>query len=294
MTASATPENYTTLTDVTGSDKHDAPADIAAWIAAAAPEGTAGAVDRISPSAPFDAAEEAAIARAVPRRRAEFATGRRLAREALARLGCLAASLPPDSAGMPQWPTGFVGTISHSGQLCVAVVGRAHNLLGIGIDVEEIGPMQPGLASMICRPDENDMGGILRACRPDAIALRREGGLLQSLFPRHARLSRLSRRTGGDRWGKRLLRGTPYGAEQALPLRIEGFRRPLRYAHWLRSGRDLDRPVITGAAWRRHVPRMESAPRFSRPAGRLLTPRRARCSPACRRKSGTRDHIDGL
>src|ERR1700722_6775796 len=127
-----------------GSDKHDAPADIAAWIAAAAPEGTAGAVDRISPSAPFDAAEEAAIARAVPRRRAEFATGRRLAREALARLGCLAASLPPDSAGMPQWPTGFVGTISHSGQLCVAVVGRAHNLLGIGIDLEEIGPLQHG------------------------------------------------------------------------------------------------------------------------------------------------------
>jgi 4'-phosphopantetheinyl transferase EntD len=153
-----------------GSDKHDAPADIAAWIAAAAPEGTAGAVDRISPSAPFDAAEEAAIARAVPRRRAEFATGRRLAREALARLGCLAASLPPDSAGMPQWPTGFVGTISHSGQLCVAVVGRAHNLLGIGIDLEEIGPMQPGLASMICRPDENDMSGI---CGPVDLTLLR-------------------------------------------------------------------------------------------------------------------------
>ena len=69
------------MTRSVGSDKCDPPQRIAAWIAAAAPEGTAVAVDLIAPSAPFDAAEEAAIARAVPRRRAEFATGRRLARE---------------------------------------------------------------------------------------------------------------------------------------------------------------------------------------------------------------------
>src|ERR1700759_4264312 len=103
------------------SEKDDAPTLIAAWIAAAAPEATAVAVDRISPSAPFDSAEEAAVARAVPRRRAELARGRPLAREALARLGGLTASLPPDSDGVPQWPTGFVGTISHAGEMCAAV-----------------------------------------------------------------------------------------------------------------------------------------------------------------------------
>jgi 4'-phosphopantetheinyl transferase EntD len=166
-----------------GSDKCDPPERIAAWIAAAAPEGTAVAVDRIAPSAPFDAAEEAAIARAVPRRRAEFVTGRRLAREALARLGCLAASLPPDSDRMPQWPMGFVGTISHSGQLCIALVGRAHNLLGIGIDVEEVGVMQPGLASMICRPDETDMNGICGAVDLTLLRFVAKEAFFKAYFP---------------------------------------------------------------------------------------------------------------
>jgi 4'-phosphopantetheinyl transferase EntD len=166
-----------------GSDTYDAPGHIAAWIAAAAPEGTAVAVDWISPSGLLDAAEEVAIARAVPHRRAEFVTGRRLAREALGRLGCLAASLPPDSARMPQWPTGFVGTISHSNQLCIALVGRAHNLLGIGIDVEEIEPMPLGLASMICRPDEADMSSVSGALDSTLLRFVAKEAFFKAYFP---------------------------------------------------------------------------------------------------------------
>jgi len=145
------------MTTSAGSDKCDAPKRIAAWIAATTPEGTAVAVDRIGPSAAFDAGEEAAIARAVARRRDEFTTGRRLAREALARLGCVATSLPPDSDRVPRWPEGFVGTISHAGGLCVALVGRARDLVGIGIDIEETARLQPGLTPLICRPDEIDL-----------------------------------------------------------------------------------------------------------------------------------------
>jgi 4'-phosphopantetheinyl transferase EntD len=145
------------MTTSAGSNKCDAPKRIAAWIAATTPEGTAVAVDRIGPSAAFDAGEEAAIARAVTRRRDEFTTGRRLAREALARLGCVATSLPPDSDRVPRWPEGFVGTISHAGGLCVALVGRARDLVGIGIDIEETARLQPGLTPLICRPDEIDL-----------------------------------------------------------------------------------------------------------------------------------------
>jgi 4'-phosphopantetheinyl transferase EntD len=145
------------MTTSAGSDKCDACERIAAWIAATAPEGTAAAVDCIGPSTAFDAAEEAAIARAVRRRRDEFTTGRRLARKALARLGRFAVSLPPDSDRVPQWPEGFVGTISHAGGLCVALVGRACNLVGIGVDIEEIVEPQFDLASLICRPDETDL-----------------------------------------------------------------------------------------------------------------------------------------
>jgi enterobactin synthetase component D len=141
-----------------GSDRCDAPVRIAAWIAATVPEGTSVAVDHIRSSAAFDAAEKEAIARAVARRRDEFTTGRCLAREALARLGCVAASLSPDRDRVPRWPEGFVGTISHSGSLCVALVGRARDLFGIGIDIEETIRMQPGLASLI-------VSGALRPCR---------------------------------------------------------------------------------------------------------------------------------
>jgi 4'-phosphopantetheinyl transferase EntD len=140
----------------TGSDKCETAKRIAAWLAAVAPDGTAAAVDRVGPSAAFDAEEEAAVARAITRRRDEFTTGRRLAREALARLGCVAVGLPPDPDRVPRWPDGFVGTISHSGGLCVALVGRARDFVGIGIDIEETEPMEPGLTSLICRPDEAD------------------------------------------------------------------------------------------------------------------------------------------
>jgi 4'-phosphopantetheinyl transferase EntD len=140
-------------------EKCDQPNRIAAWLAATAPHGTAVAVDRIGPSAPFDGAEEEAIARAVIQRRNEFKTGRRLAREALAHLGCVPVGLPPDRDRVPKWPDGFVGTISHSTDVCAALVGRASDLVGIGIDIEETGRMQPGLASLICRPDETDLDG---------------------------------------------------------------------------------------------------------------------------------------
>jgi 4'-phosphopantetheinyl transferase EntD len=129
---------------------------IADWVAANAPNETAVMVDRIGPSAAFDAEEERAITRAITRRRDEFTTGRRLAREALSRLGCGAVSLPPDRDRVPQWPDGFVGTISHSGGLCAALVARTRDFVGIGIDIEETTRIQPGLASRICRPDETN------------------------------------------------------------------------------------------------------------------------------------------
>jgi hypothetical protein len=105
-----------------GSDRCDSPERVAAWIAATVPECAAVAIDHIRPSAACDAAAQEAIARAVARRRDEFTTGRRLAHEALARLGCVAASLPPDRDRVPRWPESFVGTISHSGSLCAALV----------------------------------------------------------------------------------------------------------------------------------------------------------------------------
>ena len=147
----------TMASGVEDNHEYDAPEGIVAWVSAIAPDGTAFAVDRIGSSVPFDAAEEAAVAMAVDHRRDEFHTGRRLAREALAQLGCPATSLPPDGDRVPRWPTDFVGTISHSRELCVALVGRASQYVGIGIDIEKIARIEPGLEPLICRTDELEL-----------------------------------------------------------------------------------------------------------------------------------------
>jgi 4'-phosphopantetheinyl transferase EntD len=166
-----------------GFDKCGTPERIAAWIAATAPKGTVFGVDRIRPSGSFAAAEEAAIARAVTRRRDEFTTGRRLSREALARLGCAATSLPPDPDRVPRWPDGFVGSISHSGGLCIALVGRARELIGIGVDIEATARIDCKLAGLICRPEETDIGEISGAIDLTLLRFVAKEAFFKAYFP---------------------------------------------------------------------------------------------------------------
>ena len=68
--------------------------------------------------------EEAAIARAVPTRRREFATGRWCARRALHDLGLPPAPIIPGERGAPGWPPGVVGTITHCPGYRGAAVAR--------------------------------------------------------------------------------------------------------------------------------------------------------------------------
>ena len=90
-------------------------------------------------------------------RRRSFALGRAAAREALSQLDCTAGAIGKGPGGEPLWPEGFVGTISHSGDLAVAVVGRRADYDGLGVDVEQ---RSPGLsargARLVCTPAEFD------------------------------------------------------------------------------------------------------------------------------------------
>lgn len=88
---------------------------------------------------------------AVPRRQAEFAAGRHAARAAFVQLGQPAPPLPmaPDRA--PVWPAGWTGSISHSATACLAAVGPAGLLAGIGLDLEPAEPIEPDLwPSLLC------------------------------------------------------------------------------------------------------------------------------------------------
>ncbi|GGG78386.1 hypothetical protein GCM10011415_29210 [Salipiger pallidus] len=80
--------------------------------------------------------ERAALRRAVPARLAEFAGGRIAARRAMAAIGLPGAPIPMNPDRSPRWPDGVVGSISHGGGLCLAVVGHARDWQAIGIDLE--------------------------------------------------------------------------------------------------------------------------------------------------------------
>jgi 4'-phosphopantetheinyl transferase EntD len=80
--------------------------------------------------------EEAVISRAVDKRRREFRTVRHCARQALCELGIPPAALLPGERGMPQWPPGVVGSMTHCAGYRAAVVARSDNLLTVGIDAE--------------------------------------------------------------------------------------------------------------------------------------------------------------
>jgi 4'-phosphopantetheinyl transferase EntD len=87
-------------------------------------------------------AELEPIADAVERRRAAYSSGRVLSRRLLTELGAPPARPLGRRPGsrLPDWPEGFVGSITHSGPLCLAAVGRSARYRGLGLDLE---PDQP-------------------------------------------------------------------------------------------------------------------------------------------------------
>ncbi|MEZ5714965.1 MAG: 4'-phosphopantetheinyl transferase superfamily protein [Paracoccaceae bacterium] len=100
------------------------------------------------------AIEAAAVARAVPARRAEFAAGRLAAHRALAGLGRLPepVAMGPDRA--PVWPDGVAGSISHCEGACVALAAEAARFPSLAVDLEPDADLPEDLWPLICREDE--------------------------------------------------------------------------------------------------------------------------------------------
>lgn len=101
------------------------------------------------------AAEEALVQEAAAGRRQEFGWARACARAALARFGVPPAAIPRGGGGEPVWPAGFVGSISHCPELCVAAVARSSHFVAVGADVEPTGgPLMPGVSRAFTAPAE--------------------------------------------------------------------------------------------------------------------------------------------
>ena len=98
--------------------------------------------------------EQALIARAVERRRQEFATGRRCAREALAGLGFPPAPVLAGPRREPVWPPGVVGSITHCDGYRAAAVARSRDALSLGVDAEPNAPLPRDVLASIATATE--------------------------------------------------------------------------------------------------------------------------------------------
>lgn len=98
--------------------------------------------------------EEALVARAVDKRRREFASGRGCARDALASLGVPPAPIVSGDGGAPRWPPGIVGSITHCRGYRAAAVARARDFVAIGIDAEPNEVLPSGVFELVSLPDE--------------------------------------------------------------------------------------------------------------------------------------------
>src|SRR5690349_19867240 len=97
-------------------------------------------------------AEEAErVAKAVTKRRREFATVRHCARQALAELGIQPVALLNGERGAPKWPAGVVGSMTHCAGYRAAAVALDTVIHTIGIDAEPHGPLPEGVEGMIAR-----------------------------------------------------------------------------------------------------------------------------------------------
>src|SRR5690606_32554558 len=75
--------------------------------------------------------------RGVAKRQGEYLAGRLCAREALHRL-CGQALVPGrDDDGVPLWPAGMVGSITHGGGRAAALAAHSGQWRGLGLDLEK-------------------------------------------------------------------------------------------------------------------------------------------------------------
>jgi 4'-phosphopantetheinyl transferase EntD len=106
--------------------------------------------------------ERAAIARAVPKRQAEFLGVRNLARQAMGSLGVPgvgSAAILKGERGAPAWPQGVVGSLTHCDGYRGAAVGHAHAVRSIGIDAEPHDVLPEGVLPAVSLAEERSWLG---------------------------------------------------------------------------------------------------------------------------------------
>ena len=97
--------------------------------------------------------EAAVVAKAIDKRKREFATSRALARAGLSRLGHGRVEIPSAPDRAPVWPAGFAGSISHCDTRAVVAVQR-RSVGTIGVDVEHRTELKHSIWESVFLPTE--------------------------------------------------------------------------------------------------------------------------------------------
>ncbi|MEO1170799.1 MAG: 4'-phosphopantetheinyl transferase superfamily protein [Myxococcota bacterium] len=126
-------------------------------------------------------AEQAVVARAVPQRRAEFATGRKCARLAASALGVPITELLSGPHREPLWPKAVVGSITHCRDVAAAVVCPSRAVAAIGIDIEENEPLPPGTEELVLTERERHRRRVLPT--EDRVVFSAKEAVYKCIFP---------------------------------------------------------------------------------------------------------------
>lgn len=93
--------------------------------------------------------EVAIVASAGPKRRSDFMGGRACAHASLRELAMDRGPISKGERGVPIWPSGTVGSISHADGLCAAVAARSATYKSLGLDIERNGRVTTRLEKAI-------------------------------------------------------------------------------------------------------------------------------------------------
>lgn len=122
--------------------------------------------------------ERGFIETAVASRRREFATGRRMAKWCLDRIGHPRGCISRHADRSPVWPAGLVGSISHCRHLAAAVASS--EWLGVGVDVECLNhPALAGIPGLFTAAEQQ----IVRQPYGPAILFSAKEAVYKAVYP---------------------------------------------------------------------------------------------------------------
>ncbi|MEU0673747.1 4'-phosphopantetheinyl transferase superfamily protein [Streptomyces sp. NPDC006172] len=137
--------------------------------------------------APLHPEEEVFVARAVLKRRREFALVRSCARHAMDKLGVPPQPVLPGERGAPRWPEGLTGSMTHCEGYGAAALARTAELASLGIDAEPHEPLPEGVLPVVALPAETERLRRLDGERPgicwDRLLFSAKESVYKAWFP---------------------------------------------------------------------------------------------------------------